>query len=103
MANTSLTATVGDYGADATLAFTLTDPDGTFTSLAARTINLVVFIDPAHPLFTGTCTFDTGMRFHYVPLITDYSQAGQYEYRINISGIATGKLTGSIGHFTINA
>ena len=103
MSNTSLTATVGDYGADSTLAFTLSDPDGTITSLSGRTITLVVFEDPAHPLFSGVCTFDTGMRFHYVPLITDYSASGQYDYRINITGIATGKLTGSIGQFNINA
>ena len=101
MSNSVLTVKQGDYGADATLAFTLVDPDGTITTLAGRTITLFVFTDPLNPAVSGTCTFDSGMRFHYVPLVTDFAAPGVYSYEVEIDGIATGRLSGSTGTFII--
>ncbi len=100
MDNTIIKVKQGDNGTDAALAFTLTDPDGTITSLAGRSIYLLVFTVPDSPVLNKACVFDTGMTFHYVPGTTDFSFApGLYSYEIEINGIATGKLSGSTGTF----
>ena len=103
MSSSMITVKQGDYGPDATLAFTLTDPNSVITSLSGKTISLLVFNDPANPIINAACVFDSGMNFHYVPLVTDYISPGIYTYEIEIDGIASGRLSGVSGTFIIQS
>ena len=99
---TTITVNQGDYGSDATLAFTLTDPDATIMTLSGYSIYLLVYSDPANPIINGTCVFDSGLTFHYVPVLADFAKDGNYKYEIEIDKLA-GRLSGTSGNFVIQA
>ena len=92
----------GDYGPDATLAFTLTDPDNTITSLTGYTITLLVWQDVTAPIINSVCVFDSGMTFHYVPTVNDFPAPGaaaqtyQYEIEFGKVGGRLSTVTGTL-------
>ena len=100
MADT-ITVKQGDYGVSATLAFVVTDPDLTITTLAGYTVYLLVWgTDKANPIINGLCTFDSLLTCHYVPVAADFATSGNYSWELECNA-ASDRLSTETGIFII--
>jgi len=89
-----ITVKQGDFGASATLAFTVIDPNNLITSLSGYTVYLLVWSDPANPIIKGLCALDSAMSCHYVPGASDYNLPGLYSWELELEGSRLSTETG---------
>jgi len=92
---TAITVKQGDYGVDAIISITVTDPDGIITTLSGKTLRLLVWEDgkQSNPVLDVACVFDSLMTCHYVPAIGDLLLPPGLSYRWELELDGTSRLS----------